>query len=540
MGPLSLEVDDFHSMYNKCPDPDFLPTHLFPMDLGSSSDPLVSSDSDQQLSVTPSPTTWYSSLGSPTEHHIIQNPFDGVRMEQTQILTRLAKPPQDIPKSLSFMHYDPTNPQTCKTEKRHRDQAELDQQREDVAALKMFGGSCLWCIRTKKKCEAVRSCKPCLSHERVCYRNVSVFLMETSLMNPDLPSQEMRRTLAHLNQCVFQNSQQFVATINLFPRHEDVPWSWTVTKLNTIWPNHSDCPIASLVGMITESQSLNLVPLDLAHGTHPLVHTALNIAKLFTASHWLAQSKVLAQKADMTGGRLVVLHILVHCFYRLFESAVGFCDELYYALRKPQSKAKDGLDPIWVAAALYYRVACGLRDLQSNLVVGRILGPGYQIDGVCEAIERILWAIIPRRGVTDTIAKKKLLSDMVPILKSDKDVIMEYWQNPRPNNLQSRPSNEMEYFLFDEFLEPSDVPEGAALKGSELSMRMPQLNYPESTIQYDIEVAGVFSVNGNVYTRGMAEHEGLHVAGSLYEEREGLDVFTAFKPSSSNWQQMSN
>ena len=471
-------------MYNY-PDPDLMPGEIFPTDLPNSSDPLSSIESDQKHSVTPPSTICHSSPNFPTDHHLAPNLFDGVGMEQPEISTLVAEPPQETSNSLVFRHYDPSNPQTCKTEKRHRDKTEIDQQREDVAVLKMFGGSCLWCIRTKKKCEAVSSCKACISHNRMCYRNISIFMRETSPINIGVPSQEARQILANMNRCAFQSSQQFDAAINIH-MHRDFLWTWTVTTLNTTWPNSLDCPIEGLVDMIVGSQALNLIRFQHAHGNQPLVHSALNVAKLFTASQWLVQTGVLAHPAEMAGGQLVLLYVLVRCFHRLLETSADFCNELYYALRKPQPKAKAGLDPTWMAAALYYRVACGMRDLQNNSVVAKIFGPGCQIDGICKAMEKILWDVVPRHGVTDKVAKKKILRDEIPKLQTDTEVNMEFWQNRRPNHLQLIPSLKMEYFLFGEVFLPWDVPQGAATQLAKLQVTLSRSNYNEVMNEFEL------------------------------------------------------
>jgi hypothetical protein len=505
---------------NEFPDVYHGPTNLLPTDLSPSGGSIVNSPFERRPYVTPSPSSKHSSSVSPTiktTNRITQISLDGGGVNQRQVSPQLPKLSEGIPIPLSFRHFDPSDPQTCKTEKRHRDQAELDQQKEDVAALKAFGGSCIWCTRTKKKCEPVIPCRPCISHGRICYRSAAQLLREISLENPELPSQEMRWILALLNQSAFLNSQQFNATISVLAAHGATQWTWNVTKLNTIWSSGWDYPIESLVDVIVESQSLNLTPLELAYGTHPLVYAAIKMAKLFAASQWLLQTQVVVQPADTAGGKIALLYILTICFDRLCRSSGPFCKELFYALRKPQSKAKDELDSVWVAVALYYRVTCGMRDLQNNLVVGKFLGSGYHIDRICEAMEKLLWAMIPRRGATNLVTKKNVLRDMIPTLRPDTDIIMELWQDMRPNDLQMIPPRLVEYFLLYEFSELGNLPEGAASNGSGLFMTMSQPENVESLAQIDMEVPDLF-VNQNSYP-DMGQDEGL---GSSFGEQLGL------------------
>jgi hypothetical protein len=340
-----------------------------------------------------------------------------------------------------------------------------------------------------------------------------------------------------MNYRVFQFSQQFDATINIRPGQGDITWTWVVTKCNTMWPNYSDCPIGTLVDMVVGSQAPSLLRFEHTNGTDPLVQTALKVAKLFTASQWLVQSKVFAQPADMTGGQLVVLYILVICIHRLYESSAGFCEELYYALRKPQPKPKDGLDPTWVATALYYRVACGMRELQSNLVIAKILSPCCQMDEVCKAIERILWDALPRRGITSKSAKKKILRDEIPKLQSNSDSSMEIWQNMRPCSFQLVSPIEMEYFLSEEFPQPYDIPQGATSNCSQLSMTFSQSNYTNGMAQFERnDVAGVLIENMIDYNRSLVLQEAPHVAGTLFENKDEPDILGfAQHTSFSNW-----
>ncbi|KAJ5778092.1 hypothetical protein N7520_001338 [Penicillium odoratum] len=68
-----------------------------------------------------------------------------------------------------FVLEDPKNPHGYR-EKRFRSRVELDQQKEDIRHLKQFGGACLSCYRSKKKCGPSTPCPPCLANNRKCIR----------------------------------------------------------------------------------------------------------------------------------------------------------------------------------------------------------------------------------------------------------------------------------------------------------------------------------------------------------------------------------
>jgi hypothetical protein len=73
------------------------------------------------------------------------------------------------PTCYDFVMEDPTNPH-CYREKRFRSRNELDQQKEEIRHLKEYGGACLSCYRSKKKCGPSNPCPPCLTNGRECVR----------------------------------------------------------------------------------------------------------------------------------------------------------------------------------------------------------------------------------------------------------------------------------------------------------------------------------------------------------------------------------
>lgn len=402
---------------------------------------------------------------SPSNKDAAQNACNNFIMEHPPAPIPLGQPSPRIKGSDFIRQYDPCDPEASLAEKRCRDKAELDQQKEDAVALKRFGGSCIWCIRAKKKCEAAISCKLCSANKRTCYRDIYTFCTRTSLSSPDLPSEQARRALEYTNHRAFEHFSQVAVAINILPHKQNPPWTWIATKRNTTWPNSLDCPSGSLVHMIVNHIASDLLEFEQTCGTHPLLHIAFDMARVFTASQWLVQTKVAALTTDIIGGRPVMLYLLVLYFRGLFETSVRFSEELYHALRKHQPRDKAQLDPLWVACALYYRVAQGMRDLQTNPLVASIVFLNGSLDAACEAIEEILWTWIPRDGVTDTTEKKRILRDEIPTLQSKTETMMEFWQNVRYYKLELLPSMEIAKFLLDGFSESRPVPLSLEMHG---------------------------------------------------------------------------
>lgn len=73
------------------------------------------------------------------------------------------------PACYDFVMEDPTNPHGYR-EKRFRSRMELDKQKEEIRHLKQYGGACLSCYRSKKKCGPSTPCPPCLTNGRECVR----------------------------------------------------------------------------------------------------------------------------------------------------------------------------------------------------------------------------------------------------------------------------------------------------------------------------------------------------------------------------------
>ena len=86
------------------------------------------------------------------------------------------------PACYDFVMEDPTNPH-CYREKRFRSRMELDKQKEEIRHLKEYGGACLSCYRSKKKCGPSTPCPPCLTNGRECVRRDQTTFQTKSFNN---------------------------------------------------------------------------------------------------------------------------------------------------------------------------------------------------------------------------------------------------------------------------------------------------------------------------------------------------------------------
>lgn len=137
---------------------------LQPMPLGS----------DDQPGETPLATEWTAPLTALTA--AISNSSVTIHDQPSPSFHRRSASP---PACYDFVMEDPTNPHGYR-EKRFRSRMELDKQKEEIRHLKEYGGACLSCYRSKKKCGPSTPCPPCLSNGRECVRRDQTTFQSTS------------------------------------------------------------------------------------------------------------------------------------------------------------------------------------------------------------------------------------------------------------------------------------------------------------------------------------------------------------------------
>ncbi|KAJ6149479.1 hypothetical protein N7471_000678 [Penicillium samsonianum] len=406
---------------------------------------------------------------------------------ETQPFTAPVRPPSPPLKEMyaDFILWDPADPGKSDNihEKIPRSGTEIQQQKEDTAALKKAGGSCMACYRAKKKCGTATPCPPCSSKgNRICFRSWG----DLCLLGPpaggsptifNFPSQEARDNLQRMSAEVFERMNAFKAVVNIRVTYGGncTAWHWTATPSSITLSSKTECPVDDfLIGVSSALPLVDLVKFEDQYKHNPLVWTALRMAKLFMAIQGLAQARIRTSWFEITTGRLVSFYILILSFRKLAEMSQDFCPGLYVALcgkdkqnnkKKSQSRKRNEIDPAWVAAALYYRVVCGLQDLQKNHVVARMFGASScYLSGVREKLEDILRNVSPKHGATGKSSSMAILEDVVPKIPSSPDVDMAFWLGDteemsssvlrRHDSPFSPPACEMRAFLADRFPRP--------------------------------------------------------------------------------------
>ncbi|KAJ5972281.1 uncharacterized protein N7479_002199 [Penicillium vulpinum] len=390
-----------------------------------------------------------------------------------------------------FVLWDPANPGKSDNirEKIPRNESELLQQREDTAALKKAGGSCMACYRAKKKCGTTTPCPPCFSKgNRICFRSWG----DLCLLGPPtggsptilgFPSQEAKDNLQRMSDEVFKHVNAFQAIVNIRGTYGGncTAWHWTVSRSSITLSSKTECPVDDfLAGVTSITPLVDLLKFEDQHKSSPLVWGALRMANLFMAIQGLAQARIRTSWFEITTGRLVSFYILILSFRKLAEMSREFCPDLYLALcgkdklnsnKKNRARKENEIDPAWLAAALYYRVVCSLQDLQSNPVVARIFGPSScYLSGVREKLEDILRNVSPRVRATGKSSSRAILEDKVPKLATSPDIDMAFWlgvlDDPeqvsssvlgRQDSPFSPPACQMQVFLADHFPRPCRV-----------------------------------------------------------------------------------
>ncbi|CAI7599057.1 unnamed protein product [Penicillium viridicatum] len=386
-----------------------------------------------------------------------------------------------------FIFWDPADP--AKSDKIHEKipltQAEVQRQREDTAALKRAGGSCMVCYRAKKKCGTTTPCPPCSSKgNRICFRSWGDLCLigpptGNSLTILSFPSQEAKDNLQRMSEEVFNRMNAFKAVVNIRETYGGncTAWNWTVTGSSITLSSKAECPVDDfLTGVSSALPLVDLVKFGDLYKHNELVWTALGMAKLFVAIQGLAEARIRTSWFETTTGRLVLFYILILSFRKLAQTSQDFCPGLYISLcgkaKQNNNKNRPGkeneIDPAWIAAALYYRVVCGLQDLQKNAAVARILGAfSCYLTGVREKLEDILRNVSPKHGATGKSLCRAILEDVVPKLPSSPDVDMAFWLADseemsssvfhRPVSPFSPPACQMQAFLADHYPRPGHM-----------------------------------------------------------------------------------
>ncbi|KAJ5679308.1 hypothetical protein N7462_007552 [Penicillium macrosclerotiorum] len=336
-----------------------------------------------------------------------------------------------------FVIEDPQNPLTFR-ERRHRSKAELETQKKCIRELKEFGGACLWCYRSKKKCGPIRSCPSCVQNKRECIRHpeqlyfpepVSFSQSSDQADGPCQSFNEAVDTLQRIRRQAFQRADVLHATIDIRVADEVHTCALEIASGDKDLSDSNKYSIDQFISHASNSVGcISLVRLGSQYPGHALIHDAIRIATMFFTASSLAKSRLYLHTAEADAGRLVMFSILTVCFQNIASLAREFSDQLCEALRrkdthdcyyngKYQPQTANSLSPVWVANALYYRVVCALLDLQTTSPIKHLFS---SLNENLQAVRATLWSILkavsPRKRARSKESAKKVMKEEIPPL----------------------------------------------------------------------------------------------------------------------------
>lgn len=283
--------------------------------------------------------------------------------------------------------------------------------------------------------------------------------------------------LHHLGRGVFQKTGFASVGIHIRRRDDDGLETWIMDL------DHSDLNLPTktkhaigqfITKAITCVQCLQLKSLQQCYENHPLVQTALKMAQSLKTMLCLGGTRIHVNPSGAQAGRLTVFLILVAGARMLAETSKCFCAELCEALRRKdlhdvysngryRPRMEEPLNPIWVATALYYRVVCGLLELETVSPVAKVFGSvETHLVGVRNNLLSILKGIAIDNTPNSRAVPKDTLDKQFPRLLPSQHFDVAFWQTPLGSSDEplpsielkrpfAEPAYEVERFLYDEF-----------------------------------------------------------------------------------------
>ncbi|KAJ5226158.1 hypothetical protein N7468_007383 [Penicillium chermesinum] len=330
-------------------------------------------------------------------------------------------------------------------ERQKRSRLEIDRQKRSIAKLKEFGGACLWCYRSKKRCGPEDICSQCSSSRRTCVRNPAQVRLY-------IPPEESRRTGVHLTGGpptreayeilhglmidAFHKSGIGAVKVHFRPQGASLGDNIWAFEGPRPYHNPSELRIRQVVDQFSSAirQYIHSPALsELEHNySLSLFQEAIKMAKLFQVIQSLATCRVYVDPCSLQHTQAVLFLITVSCCQYMAEISEGFSTELFEALRRKDvydtySKAEqhklNGLklfNPIWITTALYYRVIKGLLDLQSNLVIAQVFD---SLDSHLVNIGNCLWCMLKhvpcQKEGDEKMTTRQAVDSQIPALESN-------------------------------------------------------------------------------------------------------------------------
>lgn len=360
------------------------------------------------------------------------------------------KPPLgDIP----FIIEDPTQRSTYH-EKRVRSREDLAKQKQDSHNLKVSGGACVWCYRSKKKCDASSVCHPCRTGKRRCIRDsAQLSLLALTMTIPSGASAKPRgppfpetvAALNHVGVAAFQRAEELTAVIYIRQHGVDIqPWAMNLTRADLTLPTTTKTAIDQLLAKaVMCMQCPQLSILENFYGSQSLVQKSLEMAKVFLAISGIARTSVSMHRDDLEVTQLTILLVLVAGSQRLTEISECLSAGLHEALRRKDlpdnysdgQYTNDSLHPLWVAFALYYRVISALLGLEPNSPIAKIF---KSLEPQLEEAHKTAWSVIMSLSPCPQQLKRKpkqVLRRDIPELSSASQFdlsVSTSWANESP------------------------------------------------------------------------------------------------------------
>lgn len=391
--------------------------------------------------------------------------------------------------SFEIVFEDPLNPQYFR-EKRVRSRSEIEKQKDGIRLLKEFGGSCVWCFRSKKRCGPAHPCQSCAKGGRKCIRSPeqlcllvpSTTSQDTVVMQP--PSRDALDMLHDLARNAFLEGTVSVGVHLRRPGDDGLEtWLMDITEADLDLSKSTQCAVSQFVDKsMAYVHCPQLRSLEESYGHHPLAHAALKMVSTFAAMSCLTKSCIHLQSSAADVGRLTIFLILVVGSRNLAEASESFCADLCEALRRKdlydtystggyRPRGKDLLNPVWVATALYYRMVCGLLDLERNSRITKIFG---SLETQLVGVRKTLWSILKSIKIDNTSKSKQkpkdTLSEQIPPCPFSRHFDVAFWLGTidssdafAPSGLLKRQGDpfavkghNMETFLENPALHPGD------------------------------------------------------------------------------------
>lgn len=321
-----------------------------------------------------------------------------------------------------------------------RTREDLEKQKKDSQLLKECGGACVWCYLNKKKCGTNNPCPPCSTNKRGCFRDCSQLWLFVPLLEPctkrnsrsarDRTFQRAHEVFRRLRDASSPQpgSPQITVKIRWRDPH---PVNLLVADISQLNLTDSDVHLTLKEDLIRNSLANVRLPEVGKLGSDvvglSLVQSAMRMLRLLAAIVTLSRSRIYLRPTDFDPARLTMFFVLCLLAKSLCETSEEFCSELCDAMRRKEplehSSPGEGhhadkielLNPVWVAAGLYYRVITGLADFAPSPLVSEIFDEmKSHLRDTRSKVKHILRNVPLYQGTDKTSSKPRLVDEFIP------------------------------------------------------------------------------------------------------------------------------